>query len=80
MVMTINEALQRKFGLDLDGAYNCSGPENVKCALRVALRSAADRVMEIGGACGSNEVELAHLADYTGHLVLAINGEGLTNV
>jgi len=74
--MTINQALQDKFGIDLGCAYRAHGSEGVECVLRARLHEAAEKVIKLGGPSGGTEVALAHLADLMGHIVLALHGQG----
>ena len=74
--MNINEALRRKFGLDLDVAFDAHGKEGVRSALRAELNVAAEEALDLGGPAGGTEVQLADLADFMAHLVLALAGQG----
>lgn len=74
--MNINEALRRKFGIDLTVAFNVHGEEGARSALRAQLHEAAEEALDLGGPAGGTEIRLAVLADYMAHLVLALNGQG----
>ncbi len=74
--MTVYEAIRHRFGVELPSAYEHDGMPGVEAVLRAELFKAAARAVILGGPSGSTEVELAHLADFMGHLVLALNGHG----
>jgi hypothetical protein len=74
--MTVYEAIRHRFGVDLPSAYAQGGMPSVEAVLRAQLFQAAENAVNLGGPSGGTEVDLAHLADFMGHLVLALHGHG----
>jgi len=74
--LTVYEAIRHRFGVDLPGAYEHDGMPGVEAVLRAQLFQAAEQAVDLGGASGGTEVDLAYLADFMGHLVLVLNGHG----
>jgi hypothetical protein len=80
MLMTVDEILQHKFGLDFGKVLLHHGPSGVEAALRSELHKAAEKALHLGSPCGGNEVELADLAYYMGLLSAALHGQGSMEV
>jgi hypothetical protein len=62
--------------VDLSAALRHHDISGTEGSLQGLLFKAAEKAINMGGPCGGNEVDLAHLADFMAHLVLALSGFG----